>query len=662
MPAPRLLMRKIREILRLKHEQGLSHRAIAQACSIGVGTVTLYLQRMARRGVGWPLPAELDDAALEARLFTRAAPIRDRARPDCAYIHRERKRDGVTLQLLWEEYVQDHPDGYRYTQFCEIYRQWARRLRPSMRQVHRAGEKTFIDFSGKRPTLVNPRTGEARRVEPFVAVLGASSLTYAEATETQQLPDWVGAHIRMVEYFGGTTTLWVPDQLKSAVTRPCRYEPGVNRTYEDLAAHYGAVVMPARPRKPRDKAVVEGSVLVAQRSVLARLRNQTFFSLGALNAAIRVLLDELNDRPMKKLGVSRRALYEPLDRPALRPLPTDRYVLALWKRCRVNIDYHVLVERHAYSVPFQLLREQVEVRYTTATVEIFFKGRRVTSHRRRYDGQPYHRRRAHAERPPRPRRVDAVAPHPLGREGRTRDRAARRPDPAEPPAPGAGLPGRPRHHAPGAATWQRPARRGERPRPRPRLLPLRHRPERPCRRPGPAALRAGRRDDADARARQHPRRRLLRRDHPGGPMLIEETLDKLNAMKIGAMADACRQQMQTDEAAALGFEERFGFLVDAEWTAREQRKLQRRLHSAKLRYPATLEAVDFAHPRRLKRQQVLTLGTCAWIAERHNLLLSGPTGIGKSFLACAFVERACRRGFTARYVRMPRLRDCPVRC
>ena len=290
--------------------------------------------------------------------------------------------------MLWEEYVQVHPDGYRYTQFCEIYRQWARRLRPSMRQVHRAGEKTFIDFSGKRPSLVDRRTGELRRVELFVAVLGASSLTYAEATETQQLADWVDAHIHMVDYFGGATTLWVPDQLKSAITRPCRYEPEVNRTYEDLAAHYGAVVVPARPRKPRDKAAVEGAVLLAQRWILARLRDQTFFSLGALNAAIRVLLDELNDRPMKKLGISRRALYEQIDRPALQPLPATRYVLAQWKLRGVNIDYHVVVERHAYSVPFQLLREQVEVRYTTHTVEIFHRDKRVASHRRRYDRQP----------------------------------------------------------------------------------------------------------------------------------------------------------------------------------------------------------------------------------------------------------------------------------
>ena len=404
MAAPRLPMRKIREVLRLKHERGLSHRAVAQACAIGVGTVTLYLQRATGCEVGWPVPAELDDAALEARLFPRPAPDRDRIRPDCAWMHRELKRVGVTLQLLWEEYAQAHPDGYRYSQFCEIYRRWVRRLRPSMRQVHRAGEKTFIDFSGKRPTLVDRRTGEERPVELFVAVLGASSYTYAEATATQQLPDWVGAHTRLVEYCGGATGLWVPDQLKSAITHPCRYEAGVNRTYEELAAHYGAVVVPARPAKARDKAKVEAGVLVAQRWILARLRHQTFFSLAALNDAIRVLLDELNDRPLQKLGVSRRALYERLDRPALRPLPAARYVVAHWKPCRVNIDYHVEVARHPYSVPYQLIHELVEARYTATTVALYYKGRRLTSHRRRYDGQPSTKpehmpsaHRAHAE-------------------------------------------------------------------------------------------------------------------------------------------------------------------------------------------------------------------------------------------------------------------------
>ena len=388
MPARRLLMRKIREVLRLKHEQGLSHRAVAQACAVGVGTVNRYVRRAAESGLGWPLPVELDEAALEARLFPRAVPVHERVRPDCAYIHRELKRNGVTLQLLWEEYAQVHPDGYRRSQFCEIYRQWARRLRPSMRQVHRAGEKTFVDFSGKRPVLVDRRTGELRPVELFVAVLGASGMTYAEATETQQLADWVGAHVHMVEYFGGATALWVPDQLRSAITRPCRYEPDVNRSYADLAAHYGAVVVPARPRKPRDKALVEGAVLLAQRWILARLRDQTFFELGALNRAVRVLLDELNDRPLRKLGVSRRALYEQLDRPALGPLPATRYVLAQWKLRRVNIDYHVEVERHVYSVPYQLVREQVEVRYTATTVEVFHRDKRVAAHHRRYDHRP----------------------------------------------------------------------------------------------------------------------------------------------------------------------------------------------------------------------------------------------------------------------------------
>ena len=404
MPALRLPMRKIRDVLRLKHDRGLTHRAVAQACSIGVGAVTLYLQRAAALGLGWPLPPELDEAALEARLFPRAAPLRARIRPDCGWIHRELRRVGVTLQLLWEEYAQVHPDGYRYSQFCVIYRQWARRLRPSMRQVHRAGEKTFIDFSGKTPAIVDRRTGAVQPVDLFVAVLGASCYTYAEATASQRLPDWVAAHTRMVEYFRGVTALWVPDQLKSAITRPCRYEPGVNRTYEDLAAHYGAVVVPARPAKARDKAKVEAMVLVAQRWILARLRDQTFFSLAALNAAIRTLLDDLNDRPLQRLGVSRRTLYERIDRPALRPLPATRYVVAEWKPCRVNIDYHVEVARHPYSVPYQLIHEQVEARFTTTTVELFYKGRRITSHRRRSDGQPSTKpehmpraHRAHAE-------------------------------------------------------------------------------------------------------------------------------------------------------------------------------------------------------------------------------------------------------------------------
>ena len=349
MGAKRLSMRQLREILRLKHDQQLTHRAIARTCGVGVGTVSEYVGRAARAGLEWPLPGELDEAALEARLFPGAGPgSRERVAPDVERIHQELKRVGVTLHLLWEEYREANPEGYAYSQFCEIYRRWVQKLKPSMGQVHRAGEKTFIDFSGKRPQMVDPRTGEAVPVELFVAVLGASGYTYAEATLSQQLTDWVGVHIRMVEFFGGSSRIWVPDQLKSAITQPCRYEAGVNRTYQDAADHYGAVVIPARPRKPRDKAKIESTVLVAQRWLLARIRNRTFFSLADLNAAIRELLVELNQRPMQKLRVSRLELYERLDRPALQPLPTNRYEQAEWKDCRVSIDYHIRPQAYVF--------------------------------------------------------------------------------------------------------------------------------------------------------------------------------------------------------------------------------------------------------------------------------------------------------------------------
>jgi len=404
MGASRLPMRQIREILRLKYEGGLGHRAIARACGVGLGTVSEYAGRARRAGLAWPLPPDLDDAALEARLFVPAAPGRERVAPDLVWVHQELKRPAVTLHLLWEEYRAAHEDGYGYSQFCEIYRRWARRLRPSMRQQHRAGEKTFIDFSGKRPHLVDRRTGEEVPVELFVAVLGASGYAYAEATRTQKLDEWVGAHTRMVEYFGGSTEIWVPDQLKGAVARSCRYEPGLNRTYQELGEHYSAVVVPARPGKPKDKAKVESTVLVAQRWILARLRNQTFFELGELNEAIWELLELLNSRPLQKLGVSRRELWERLDRPALGPLPTTPYELAQWKNCGVNIDYHVEVDHRFYSVPYQLANERVEMRYTASIVEAYYKGNRVASHRRRFDHHhstlPEHMpssHRAHAE-------------------------------------------------------------------------------------------------------------------------------------------------------------------------------------------------------------------------------------------------------------------------
>jgi transposase len=399
-------MRKLRDVLRLKYNNKLPHRAIAQACGLGLGTVTLYLQRATTAGLAWPLPDDLDDAALEARLFRRSAcpPGREHGLPDWQALHQDLKKPGVTLMLLWQEYRAQQADGYAYSQLCERYRQWARRLKPSMRQVHRAGEKLFVDFSGKRPHLIDPNTGEEIALELFVGVLGASGLIYAEATRGQDLPSWITTHIRMLDAFQGSPAIWVSDNLKSGVTRAHRYEPEINRTYRELAQRYGAVVIPTRVVHPKDNPKAEVSVQIAQRWVLAALRHQTFFTLGDLNAAIRRCVDAINDRPMKVLGVSRRTLFEQIDRPALKPVPTTRYELAEWKVCRVNVDYHVEVDHNFYSVPYQLVHERVEARVTASTVEVFFKGRRVAAHARRTGRGQY---ATHLEHMPRAHRAHA---------------------------------------------------------------------------------------------------------------------------------------------------------------------------------------------------------------------------------------------------------------
>ena len=399
-------MRQFREILRLRYEAGLGHRDIARACSVGVGTVARYLDRAGAAGITWPLPEDVDEAALSVRLFgTPCVPSAGRPEPDFAWVHRELRRPGVTLQLLWHEYVEAHPDGYRYSYFCERYGLWARKLSPSMRQAHRAGEKTYNDYSGKRPSIVNRLTGEETPAELFVGVLGASSYVYAEASLTQKLTDWIGSHVRLMEFFGGSSEIWVPDNLKSGITTPCRYEPKTNRTYADLAEHYGAVVIPARPAHPKDKSKVEVSVQVVQRWILAALRNRVFFSLAELNEAIWEKVRQINDRPMQKLGVSRREMFERLDRPVLKPLPSSRYEMRQWKTCGVNIDYHVEVDHNFYSVPHTLLYEKVEARFTQCTVEIFVKNDRIASHARlpgrgRHSTTPEHMpaaHRAHAE-------------------------------------------------------------------------------------------------------------------------------------------------------------------------------------------------------------------------------------------------------------------------
>lgn len=285
--------------------------------------------------------------------------------------------------MLWEEYRLAHSDGYHYSQFCNLYRQWAKKVDLSMRQVHKAGEKLFVDYAGPTVPVVDRYTGESREAQIFVGVLGASSYTYAEATWTQSLPDWIGLHVRALEYFGGVPEIAVPDNLKSGVSRACRYEPDINPSYQEMAMHYGIAVIPARVSRPKDKAKVEVGVQLVERWILARLRNRTFFSLAELNTAIRELLEWLNGRTFRKIkGQSRRSLFEQMEKPALRPLPAQRYEHAQWKKSRVNIDYHIEVEGHYYSVPYKLVREEVEVRLTAATVEVFYKSNRIASHPR----------------------------------------------------------------------------------------------------------------------------------------------------------------------------------------------------------------------------------------------------------------------------------------
>jgi len=402
MATERLTMRHLREILRQKWLLGRSHREVAGSVGLSSGAVGTTVLRARAAGLDWPQVQGLTDDALEARLYGRpeAAGQRQRPQPDCAYLHVERRKPGVTLELLHLEYLEQHPDGYRYTRFCDLYRRWLQRRGLSMRQVHRAGEKCFVDYAGQKPRLIDRATGEVIEVELFVAVLGASNYTYAEATRTQQVPDWIASHQRAFAFFGGVTSAIVCDQLKSGVVVPCRYEPGLQRTYEELAQHYGTAILPARQGKARDKAKVEVGVQVAERWILARLRHEQFFALGALNARITALRADLNDRRMRLYQASRRELFERLDRPALRPLPTEPFVYGEWKTARVNIDYHVELHRHYYSVPFALVHEVVDARLTATTVECFHKGQRVAAHVRddtlgRHTTHPAHMPKAH---------------------------------------------------------------------------------------------------------------------------------------------------------------------------------------------------------------------------------------------------------------------------
>lgn len=400
-------MRHIHEILRLKHEKGLSVREIARGCGLPASTVGDYLKRAEAASLVWPLPEPLSEEQLLDRLMGGGAeavpePSPERPLPDWAKVHQELRRKGVTLQLLWQEYRQEHPEGYGRSRFCELYQQWAAKVDPVLRQHHAPGDKMFVDWAGQKVSIHNSRDGSIAEASLFIAVLGASNKTYAEAFANEQSPSWLKGHMHAFRFFGGVSRAIVPDNPKTAVIRPCRYEPGLNRNYQEMADHYGTVILPARPLKPRDKAKVETGVQIAERQILAVLRDRRFFSVGALNQAMVPLLEQINERPFQKLPGSRDSWFEEHEKSQLRPLPALPFELATWSRPKVNIDYHVVVDKHFYSVPYQLIHQQLDARMTEATVELFQEGKRVAAHRRshlagRYTTVGEHRPKAHQQ-------------------------------------------------------------------------------------------------------------------------------------------------------------------------------------------------------------------------------------------------------------------------
>jgi len=395
-------MRKIREILRLALSGELTQRKIARSCGVSRPSVSEYLRRAMELKIDAGELEKRSDEELECLLKPEngAKSGGSRPEPDWRKVYEELKKKSVTLQLLWEEYKEAHPEGYQRSQFCEYFSRWKKKLDVSLRQTHRAGEKMFVDYAGQTVPVIEPETGKVRQAEIFVAVLGASNYTFSEAAWDQSLESWIGSHIHAFEYFEGVPEIVVPDNLKAGVSKACRYEPDLNPTYHEMAVHYGTAVIPARVVKPKDKAKVEVGVQIVERWILAALRNRTFFSLAELNQAISELLEKLNTRPFKKLEGSRKSWFETMERGVLKGLPAEPYVVAKWKKARVNIDYHVELEGHYYSVPYSLVHEEVELRYTAATVEILFRGKRIASHLRdhrkgRHSTQSEHRPKSH---------------------------------------------------------------------------------------------------------------------------------------------------------------------------------------------------------------------------------------------------------------------------
>jgi transposase len=379
----KLSMRKISEILRQRYELKRSYRDIASSVNISISTISNYLWEAKKAGITWPLPEGITEEELHAKIFlptTKGAL--QKPLPDWEQVHKELRKKGVTLQLLWREYRDIHTNGLGYTWFCLLYKRYIKAISPIMRQVHKGGEKTFVDYAGMKMPWIDPTTGEIHEAEIFVGSLGASQFTFVEATATQGLPDWIQSHINMWEYFGGVSEVVVPDNLKSGVTKAHHYDPDININYQHFSEHYGFAIVPARVSEPKDKAKVENAVGIVERQILAPLRHITFTSIAEINVAIKSRLAMLNNKSFQKMKTSRQELFESVDKPVLKPLPLDRYHYAEWCHAKIHIDYHFVFAGHYYSVPYQYIHHSVQIRATAKTVECFYQGKRIAAHAR----------------------------------------------------------------------------------------------------------------------------------------------------------------------------------------------------------------------------------------------------------------------------------------
>ena len=651
-------MRHAREIIRLKSSCVSAHE-IARRLGMARSTVRETLKRADGARLSWPLPDDMTDGALEAALYASRRSKRGHRRieePDWASVHRELKRKHVTLLILWDEYIAANPGGYSYSRFCELCRAFEKTLSVTMRQTHAAGERLFVDYAGDGvPVVIDRLTGEIRMAQIFVAVLGASSFTFAKATWTQALPDWIDAHVRAFEAIGGVPELVVPDNAKTAIVRASFYDPEVNRTYAEMAAHYGTAILPARPRKPRDKAKVEQAVLIVERWLLGRLRRRIFRSLADVDAALGELMTQLNERQaLRRLGVTRRQLLEEVDRPALKALPDEPYEYSEWRLRRVGVDYHVDIDAHYYSVPYRFARAEVEARVTARGIEIFHKGERIAVHIRA-SGNRKHTTvlRTHALQPQALRRLDRRA-HPGGRpQDRPGDGGALRADPREQAPSRAGLSRLSRHCSPRPLLRRRAPRGRRRAGYRYRRQDLRLRqihPRQQARSEPRAQAPRGHRSDPPS---QHPRAALL----PLGEenLLKHPTLDQLHTLGLYGMAKAFADLADAGQAKDLAHADWLALLLDREGAWRRDKRLTARLRAAKLRQQASVEDVDYRATRGLDRALFQKLSEGEWIDAHDNLALVGPSGVGKSWLACAIGQKACRDNRSVLYHRWPKL-------